>query len=321
MEPKRIKTWFFILSLILFSVVGGCSVAGHKMPLPPLASVEGVSRHFVMGQIIQMETGESLPFDRFIDQLETKDLVFIGEVHDNPEHHLIQVQILQALTARHGPLTVAMEFFQKPQQAIIDRYMSGESTESDFLKDVNWEKQWSFDYSFYRPLLLAVRENKGKILAINAPNDIVRKVARTGLDSLDPDERSLLAKDIDLDNEGHRAYLQDVFEGDAHSSLANFEFFYEAQCVWEDTMAENVAASLEGADETLVVFTGNGHIINRFGIPDRTAARISADTATVLLSPMEDRMTIARNSADYVWLTGKYPRRNTFFHPKGHGKK
>jgi hypothetical protein len=32
-------------------------------------------------------------------------------------------------------------------------------------------------------------------------------------------------------------------------------------------------------------------------------------------------MTIARNSADYVWLTGKYPRRNTFFHPKGHGKK
>jgi uncharacterized iron-regulated protein len=319
MEPIRIGTRFFIFSLILFSVAGGCTVTGHKMP--PLASVEGTSRHFVMGQIIQVETGESLSFDRFIDQLETKDLVFIGEVHDNPEHHLIQVQILQALTARHGPLTVAMEFFQKPQQAIIDRYMAGESTESEFLKEVNWKKQWSFDYSFYRPLLLAVREHKGKILAINAPNDIVRKVARSGLNSLDSDERSLLAKDIDLGNEEHRAFLQDVYEQDAHSGLANFEYFYEAQCVWEDTMAENIAASLEGADETLVVLTGNGHIINKIGIPDRTAARIPADTATVLLSPMEDSLTIARNSADYVWLTGKYPRRSTFFHPKGHGKK
>ena len=170
MEHKRIEAWFLILSLILFSIVMGCSVPRHKMP--PLASVEGVTRHFFVGQIIQLETGEILSFDSFIDQLETKDLVFVGEVHDNPEHHLIQVQILQALAARHGPLTVGMEFFQAPKQDIIDRYMAGESTETEFLKDVNWKKQWAFDYSFYRPLVLAIKGQKGKILAINAPNDI-----------------------------------------------------------------------------------------------------------------------------------------------------
>ena len=294
-------------------------MTGQKMP--PLVSVEGASRHFVVGQIIHVETGEPLSFDQFIDQLETRDLVFIGEVHDNPEHHLIQVQILQALMARHGPLTVAMEFFQKPQQAIIDRYVTGKSTEAEFLKEVNWHRQWSFDYSFYRPLMLAVKENKGKILAINAPNDIVRKVARSGLNGLDPEERALLAKDIDLDNGEHRAYLQDVFQDNAHGVLTNFEFFYQAQCVWEDTMAENIAASLEGADETVVVLTGNGHILNKFGIPDRTAARIAADMTTVLLWPMEEGLTIGKNSADYVWLTGKYPRRNSSFHHKGHGKK
>ena len=124
--------------------------------------------------------------------------------------------------------------------------MAGKSTETEFLEEVNWERQWSFDYSFYRPLMLAVKENKGKILAINAPNDIVRKVARSGLNGLEPDERALLAKDIDLDNGGHRAYLQDVFEDNAHGVLTNFEFFYQAQCVWEDTMAENVAVALEG---------------------------------------------------------------------------
>ena len=138
---------------------------------------------------------------------------------------------------------------------------------------------------------------------------------------LEPDERSLLAKNIDVGNQEHRAYLQEVFENDAHSGLSNFEFFYEAQCVWEDTMAENIAAALEGADKTLVVLTGNGHIVNKFGIPDRTVARVPADTATVLLAPMEEGLTIARNSADYVWLTGKYPRRMSFFHPMGHRKK
>ncbi len=285
----------------------------HKMP--PLASVEGVSRHFFVGQVIHVETGELLPFDQFIDKLASRDLVFVGEVHDNPEHHLIQVQILQALIARHGPLTVAMEFFQKPQQAIIDHYMEGKSTETEFLKDVDWKKQWSFDYSFYRPLILALKEKGGKILAINAPRDIVKKVARSGLNSLEPDERSFLPENIDLDNEKHRTYIQDVFKDDAHSMLNNFEFFYEAQCVWEDTMAANIAASLEGADETLVVLTGNGHIINKFGIPDRTSARIPADMATVLLTPIEEGLKIARDNADYVWFTGKYPRRRSFIHP------
>ncbi len=291
----------------------------HKMP--PLATVEGISRHFTVGQIVQLETGKILSFEELIAQLETRDLVFIGEVHDNPEHHLIQVQILQALMARHGPVTVAMEFFQRPQQVIIDRYIMGESSESEFLKEVNWKKQWSFDYSLYRPLILTVKERKGKLLAINAPNDIVRKVARSGLKGLDPDERSLLAKNIDLNNEGHRAYLQDVFNNEAHGHLTNFDFFYEAQCVWEDTMAQNIAGSLEGTDEILIALTGNGHIINKFGIPDRTAARIPADMVTVLLTPIDDGLTLARKSADYVWLTGKYSRRSVFVHPKHHRMK
>ncbi len=294
-------------------------MAKHKMP--PMASVEGVSRHFFVGQVIHVETGERLPFDQFIDQLASRDLVFVGEVHDNPEHHLIQVQILQALIARHGAITVAMEFFQKPQQAIIDRYIEGKSTETEFLKEVDWKKQWSFDYSFYRPLLLALKEKGGKILAINAPRDIVKKVARSGLNALESEERSLLPENIDLDNEKHRAYIQDVFKDDAHGILKNFEFFYEAQCVWEDTMAANIAESLEGADETLVVLTGNGHIINKFGIPDRASSRIPADMATVLLVPIEEGLTIAKDSADYVWLTGKYPRRRSFIHPMHHRKK
>ncbi len=290
-----------------------------KPKMPPLASVEGISRHFVMGQIVHVETGKVLSFQEFIDQLESKDLVLIGEVHDNPEHHLIQVQILQALMAQKTSITVAMEFFQKPQQAFIDRYMAGASTETEFLEDVNWKKQWSFDYSFYRPLMLATKETGGKILAINAPNDTVKKVARSGLSSLDPDERALLAKNIDLKNEKHRAYLMAIFKYNAHSDLKNFEYFYEAQCVWEDTMAENIAEFLKKNKKIMIVLTGNGHIVYKFGIPDRTSGRIPVDMATIVLLPMEEgNQTIVRETADYVWLTGKYSQRRSYYHHKHH---
>ena len=86
-------------------------------------------------------------------------------------------------------------------------------------------------------------------------------------------------------------------------------------------MAQNIAESLEGADKVLIALTGNGHIINKYGIPDRTAARIPADLVTVLLAPIDDGLKFDRKSADYVWLTGKYSRRSVFVHPKHHRSK
>jgi len=291
-----------------FLIMGGCAVT--KQQMPPLASVEGIPGHFRTGRIIHLETGKVLSFDHFIDQLGSKDLIFIGEKHDNPEHHLIEVQILQALTDRYGDLCVAMEFFQEPQQPVLDRYMEGTSTETVFLKDVDWRKTWSFDYCFYRPLILMLRKKRNRIHAVNAPNDIVKKVARSGLDSLKPEERNQLAKEIDLDNEKHRAYLREVYKQHAGRGLKKFDYFYQAQCVWEETMAENIAECLKKNEQKVVVFAGNGHIINRYGIPERTLKRVRVNTATIVLYPLTGRETIKKKIADYVWLTGDCSRRH-----------
>ena len=295
---------FFMSSLIM----GGCALV--KPRRPPLASVEGIPGHFRIGRIIHLDTGKALSFDRFIDQLGSKDLIFIGENHDNPEHHLIQVQILQALMARYGDLSVAMEFFQEPQQPVLDRYMEGTSNETVFLKDIDWRKSWSFDYFFYRPLIFMLRQKGSRIHAINASNDIVKKVARSGLDSLKPEERNQLAKEIDLDNAKHRAYLRGVYKQHTSQDLKKFDYFYQAQCVWEDTMAENIAGYLKKNEQRVVVFTGNGHIVNKYGIPDRTLKRISVTMATIVLYPLTGRETIKKETADYVWLTGDCSRRH-----------
>jgi len=298
MNPVWIPGLLFAFSLLM----GGCSVTGHRMP--PLASIEGVPGHFARGRIIDLGSGKSISFEQLIDDLQAKDLIFVGEVHDNPEHHLMEVQLLQALTARSGPLTVAMEFFDITLQPVLDRYTEGKLSESVFLTDVGWQEGWSFPYHLYRPLIFSAKEKGNRLIGINLPNSVVRKVARTGLDSLTPEEREHAAEEIDLENQAHRRYLGEVFESHSHDQLRRFDYFYQAQCVWEDTMAENIALYLNDNPGKMVVFTGNGHIINRFGIPDRVLRRIPANMATVLLYPLTDRLIINKNMADYVWLTG-----------------
>jgi uncharacterized iron-regulated protein len=295
--------------LMVFFALSGC--VGTRKPAPIVATLPGVSDHFKIGQILDLKTGTALAFDHLIDQISSKDLIFIGEVHDNPEHHLIQLQILQALVACCGPISIAMEFLEKPQQPILDRYYRGELDEREFLKEVDWGS----DYHFYRPLIRMAKQNDGAVLAINAPRAVVRKVARQGLESLDESERDRIAQEIDLSNEAHRNYVREAYERHTHGGLKEFEHFYEAQCVWEDTMAESLAEYLRENGRKLIAFTGNGHIINKFGVPDRTVERVPVSMVTIMPLPLSKEVTIEKETADYVWLTADYPPR-----PRGHQK-
>jgi uncharacterized iron-regulated protein len=304
----------YLLLIVVFFSINACSTG--RPSRPPHASIEGVSGPFRIGRIVCLETGKTISFDQFIDQMGNKRLIFIGEVHNNPEHHLIQVQILQALMNRNAPLTVAMEFFQQTQQPILDLYINGSTTEAVFLKEVGWDKTWAYDYYLYRPLMLMAKGKGGKVLAINAPNDIVKKVARSGLNSLEPSERNQLASHIDLGNESHRNYLRNIYENHTHPDLKRFDFFYQAQCVWEDTMAENITEYLKKHKEKIVVFAGNGHIINKFGIPNRALNRITVSMATILLHPLTGPLNIKREMADYIWLTGGCSVKHLMTHPK-----
>lgn len=271
--------------------------------------MEGVAEHFRPGQIVDLASGKTVAFEELIARLSSKELIFVGEGHDNPDHHLIQIQILQAVASRSPSLTMGMEIFQKHQQPIVERYVQGEMTEKEFLEAVDWEKTWGFSYHFYRPLMQFARERKYRVLAINAPNHLVRKVARTGLGGLEPSEREQLPKEIDLAQDRHRAFLQGIYSEHSPRELKNFDFFYEAQCVWEETMAHNLAEHLASGKGRVIVFTGNGHIVNKFGIPDRTVRRVPASLVTVMPYPLNGKETIDRAAADYVWFTLPSPQR------------
>ena len=70
-------------------------------------------------------------------------------------------------------------------------------------------------------------------------------------------------------------------------------------------MAEHITELLKKHQGPLVVFAGNGHILNRYGIPDRVTSRTPVAMATVVTHAVSKPITLQRNAADFIWLTGR----------------
>ncbi len=277
----------------------------HPMQAPEAATavLEGSGTAFQAGQIVDIRAGERIAYAELIQRLQTQDLVFIGEVHTNAEHHLIQVQILQTLLDNASEAAVGVEYLPHTLQPVVDRFMSGMIDERQFFNQSDWLKNWGFAVHLYRPLFQVIRQQASGLLALNAPNAVIKAVARNGIQGLPPEQRKQLPESIDLDKPIYRAALKEVFQNHAHAGLPDFELFYQAQCARDATMAANIAADWRAQGRRMVVFCGNGHLDKRFGVPGRVQSRITIDSAVLLLKPLQGSMRLDPAEADYVWLT------------------
>ena len=112
---------------------------------------------------------------------------------------------------------------------------------------MNWEEIWGYPFRLYRPLVLFAREKGLPLVGLNAPREVVNKIARRGLAGLSPEERKRVAENFDLANQGHREYVLEEYERHVKGSIRDFEAFYEAQLAWEETMAETLVQTLKAA--------------------------------------------------------------------------
>ena len=138
----------------------------------------------------------------------------------------------------------------------------------------------------------------GSLVSIYRPI-FLPKSALAGLKIFQIVKKSSFPKNIGTTNSAHRTYVEAAFKQHPGSIRKNFEYFYVAQCVWEDIMAESVADQLQ--NNMMVVLAGNGHIIRKFGIPDRAFKRTNVPFRTIF--PALVGSTVAGDYADYIWVT------------------
>lgn len=235
--------------------------------------------------IVDLHLGEPVSLDVALDDMARAGVVYVGEYHTISRHHQLQTDIMRGLAKRNGISGLAMEMFTWDQQSLVDQWLNSSDSVSLLLQKLG-PGSWT-NLKDYESVLLIARDLRIPIICMNAPENIVRKVSREGLDSLSEIERGLLPKDIEPVNPDYSRLLSlklrvhRAFEG---KSLQRIIY---SQALRDAVMASNISRFLEKhplADKPLMVIAGSGHINYGFGIPERVRRRVDVSFRIILPS-------------------------------------
>jgi aminopeptidase N len=250
----------------------------------------------VAGEVPGVEIPRLIDLPGVIEKAAGKKIVYVGEQHDKFSHHRVEYEVIRRLHERGDKIAIGMEMFQRPFQKALDDYVAGVIDEREFLKKSEYFTRWGFDYALYREILLYARQYKIPVIALNVRKEIVSKVFKEGLYALTPEEKKEIPQDMDLSDARYKARLKQFFEEHSDAESRNFDFFYQAQVLWDESMAHNLAEFMKkNPAYQVVVVAGAGHLAYGSGIPSR-AYRLNGQEYSVILNDAD----IERNISDFV---------------------
>ncbi|MCK4909487.1 MAG: ChaN family lipoprotein [Planctomycetes bacterium] len=250
----------------------------QKMTLPELYNT-----------YVDLTTYEIIDFDTLTKRLKNTQAIYVGERHDNPAHHQLQLNILTALFKNNPDVAMGMEFLYRSNQLQLDDFTAQKMNFGKISPLI--KKGFGSIYNQYKPLLQFCGQNKVKLVGLSAPPDIETKFAMKGWEGLTEKEKKFIAKDIDIDNKSHKKYVLRLFQGMINQKImkrndAMMQKFYVTQCVRDETMAESIANYLKenqrNSAAQIMIVAGGGHVEYKFNIPDRVVKRYKITSKTVI---------------------------------------
>ena len=231
-----------------------------------------------------------------IDNVRDRRIVYVGEEHTNYAHHAVQLEVIKGLLGKERKIAIGMEMFQRPYQAVLDDYVNHAIDRKTFLKRTEYFTRWRFDYELYKPIIDYARENRIPVIALNMEYEILDLVSKNGLDALPSNLKANIPLDMDFSDDQYRDRLKKIFV--EHTSLKdrNFDFFFQSQILWDETMSQSADKYLAAhSDYQMVILAGSGHLMYGSGIPKRTFRRNGLGYAVILSDADLDK-----DVADYV---------------------
>lgn len=284
------------LSIALFGA--GCGAAAHQQAGAAAAKEEGERQGpQVSAEVLDvvlwlpMRAWECVAYDeegpRALESeaLRRKvieaDIVYLGE-----RHGVQAVQRAQADLALHvalqgaAPLILGVEMLPFPVQEVAEAWSEGALEEADFLEQVRWTEVWGAPWALYAPFFRLAAAPHVRLVALNAPRELSRAVYRHGLEGIGEEERARLPETFDLSDAVYRTHVVAALAHHPHAPEdpeareAMAQRFYEAQLVWDETMAERLAETMAAEPRArAVVAAGAMHVAGGHGIPQRVERR------------------------------------------------
>ncbi|ATB64814.1 ChaN family lipoprotein [Pseudomonas mosselii] len=281
-----------LLSICLVLALVGCQAS-----LPPVPAWQGTEGrdNVQLGRIIELSSGQALSPGQLVQRLDDAPRVLVGEKHDNPDHHRLQLWLLRALESRRPQGSLLLEMLEPRQQALVDAQKGKASPAADLPKALDWQPGW--DWALYGPI---VREAMGQpypLLAANLSPEEVRQAYRQP--ATPPGERSNAPAVV-------QALLAQVRAG--HCNLLP-ESQLPAMLAVQQQRDRRTAERLLAAPQPALLLTGSYHARKDLGVPLHLADLDAKAEGKVLLMT-EVGEAVEPGMADFVWYTPATPEQD-----------
>lgn len=225
-------------------------------------------------QIYDSSGTNKLTLDQVVSSMSSGTILVIGEVHNQAPIRDQQLSTLNALRAAGHKVSVGMEFFYYPDQAVVQDYRNGLVSVEDLKKAVGWA---GFDIGLYTQQLLFPRNEFGEAgLAINSPKSLTRQISQQGLSSLSDEQKKIMPPDFLQGNEQYRERFYNLMS-DGHVPASKLDNYFQAQSTWDETMAwQSLEFMKDHTDQVFVIIVGEFHVQYGGGLPASLMRRIQS---------------------------------------------
>jgi len=135
-------------------------------------------------------SGKKSNFNKIIKRASNTDLVFFGELHNNPIAHWLELELATVLSKKNK-LIIGAEMFERHQQKSLNSFLKGIITEDEFSKN---NDLWSNYKTDYKPLVTFAKAHDLLFIATNITRKYASLVHKGGFEELD--SLSVLEKEM-----------------------------------------------------------------------------------------------------------------------------
>ncbi len=274
------------------------------------------SMNVTVNNWFDLNSGKQSSLEAFAKQADNYQFVFLGESHDDPVHHQMQANVIDALAKRGRNVIVGFEMFTRPNQENLNAWTLGKESEDDFITNANWKKEWGFPFPLYRPIFNVIKANRIPMVALNVPRAWVSAVGKGGLSALTPEQQAQIPTVL-TNNENHKAVFTGLMGGHPMTGPRG-DNIYAAQCLWDEGMADTALKYISkrfGSPENMpknavfVIVAGMGHGLYKQGINWRIMRRTGMDTLTAIGIEGEKAQSVSRGLGDFVYVSPSFERK------------
>lgn len=245
------------------------------------------------------------------------DVVFLGETHDNLDHHLLQASLLRALLAAGRRPALAFEMLDTEQAGPLARCLAAPPVTPEALEEATgWKKSGWPEFAAYRPVFEAGLDARLELVAANLPRAVARDAVRKGPEALPADVREALERAGGPTAAERKEWAREMEEnhcGEVDPGL--LEGLVRAQRARDAQMALRVAAA-DASGAGVVLVTGDGHARSDRGVPAwLERIRPGLRRLSVGLLEVDPDLRWPRNYAE-AYGSGRFPFDYVIFTPR-----